>query len=101
MDRWYDRYHTHIQDSMERIVLLRGKASLLSNTVFTCFMLAFVRDSGGEQIVISPNLRIHEQAVLLAVILNVQPSIIGMSRVGNEQANAEKQSELMRWLLGS
>jgi hypothetical protein len=86
---------------MERIVLLRDKASLLSNTIFTGFMLAFGRDSGGEQISISPNLRIHEQAVLLAVILNVQASIIGMSRVGSEQANADNQSELMRWLLGS
>ena len=86
---------------MERIVLLRDKASLLSNTIFTGFMLAFGRDSGGEQISISPNLRIHEQAVLLAVILNVQASIIGMSRVGSEQANADKQFELMRWLLGS
>jgi hypothetical protein len=101
MDKWYDRNHIHIQDSMERIAVLREKASLLSNTIFTCFMLAFGRDSGGEQISISPNLRIHEQAVLLAVILNVQASIIGMSRVGGEQANADKQSELMRWLLGS
>jgi hypothetical protein len=86
---------------MERIVLLRDKASLLCNTIFTGFMLAFGRDSGGEQNSISPNLRIHEQAVLLAVILNVQASIIGMSRVGSEQGNADKQSELMRWLLGS
>ena len=86
---------------MERIVLLRDKASLLCNTIFTCFMLAFGRDSAGKQISISPKLRIHEQAVLLAVILNVQASIIVMSRVGSEQANADKQSELMRWLLGS
>ena len=86
---------------MERIVLLRDKASLLIDTIFTCFMLAFGRNSGGEQIAISPNLRIHEQAVLLAVILNVQASINCMSRGGSEQANAEKQSELMRWLLGS
>lgn len=92
---------SYIQEAMERIVLLRDKASLLSDTIFTCFMLAFGRDSAGEQQSISPKLRIHEQAVLLAVILNVQASIIGMSRVGSEQANADKQSELMRWLLGS
>ena len=101
MDSWYDSKHTHIQEAMERILMLRDKASLLSDTIFTCFMLAFGRNTGGAQVAISPNLRIHEQAVLLAVILNVQASINGMLREGSAQGIADKQSELMRWLLGS
>ena len=63
---------------MERNVLIRDKACLLTETIFSCFMLAFGRQPGGDQLAISPNLRIHEQAVLLAVILNVQASINGM-----------------------
>jgi len=87
---------------MERNVLIRDKASLVTETIFSCFMLAFGRKPGGDQLAISPNVRIHEQAVLLAVILNVQASINGMvGGVGGEHSNALKQAELMRWLLGS
>jgi hypothetical protein len=86
--------------SMEINEVLRKKSSMLIDTIFSCFMLAFGRNSGGDQIGISPKLGIHEQAVLLAVMLNIQGNINVMSR-GPEQCNADKQSELMRWLLGS
>ena len=85
---------------MERNEVLRKQASMLIDTIFSCFMSAFASNSGGDQMGISPKLRIHEQAVLLAAILNIQANINVMSR-GPVQGNADKQAVLMRWLLGS
>ena len=85
---------------MARNELLHNKASMLIDTIYTSFMSVFGTNPGGDQRGISPMLRIHEQAVLLAVILNIQANIIVMSR-GSELSNADKQAELMRWLLGS
>ena len=85
---------------MESNALLRSKAATLVDTIFSCFMSAFGRNSVGDQNGISPNLRVHEQAVLLAVMLNIQARINVMS-TGNEVSHAYKQAELMQWLLGS